>query len=346
MSIRRDGPRFLIGRMSAIGDTVLTLPVACALRDAYPNCFIAWVVEEKSAAMVLEHQEIDEVVVIPRGWYVSPRGILQMARRLRPLRIETAIDCQGLTKSALACLLSGAPHRIGYRGQHGGELSRWLNNHLVPTECTHVIDRALELLRPLGVTDPRVRWDLPLDDASVQFADDFTRRSGLLGGFAVINPGASCDARLWEIGRYAPVARYLRSTYGLRTLVVWGGSRERAWAEQIVGESGGDAVLAPPTSLIQLASLIARGRMFISADSGPLHIAVAVGTPSIGLHGTTRPEDSGAYGRPHVSVQIEYQGGTRRQRRRAENTAMRKIGIDDVCNAADRLLGQAAVAAA
>jgi heptosyltransferase I len=125
----------------------------------------------------------------------------------------------------------------------------------------------------------------------------------------------------------------------LPTLVVWGGGRERAAAEQIVSESGGHAFLAPPSTLIELAALIAGGRLFISADTGPLHMAVAVGTPSIGLYGATRYEDSGPYGSPHVALQVEYQGGSHKERRRADNRAMRLITVDMVCTQCDAMLG-------
>ena len=325
--------------MSAIGDTILTLPVACALRTHFPDAYLAWVVEEKSSAMVMGHACLDEVLVLPRGWFTNPGRLLAARRMLRARRFDTTIDCQGMTKSAFACRLSGARQRIGLRGEHGRELSPWLNNQLVETSCSHVVDRSLELLSPLGIQQPAVQWQLPVDDASRLRMREAVAGLGLAGPYAVINPGATWNSKLWELDRFGRVAQHLGTRHRLPTLVVWGGGRERAAAEQIVAESGGHAILAPPSTLIELAALIEGGRLFVSADTGPLHMAVAVGTPSIGLYGATRREDCGPYGSPHVALQVEYQGGSHKERRRADNRAMRLITVDMVCAQCDAMLG-------
>jgi lipopolysaccharide heptosyltransferase I len=335
-------PRILIARMSAIGDTILTLPVACALREHFPNAYLGWVVEGRSGAVVTGHACLDEVVVLKRGWFTSARGILDTRRRLRELRFDVSIDCQGMTKSALACWLSGARQRIGLRGEHGRELSPWLNNHLIRPRNPHVVDRSLELLAPLGLGQSDIQWRFPIDDDTRSRTRDVVHRGGLDAGYAVINPGATWDSKLWEMDRFAQVAKYLAQQHNLPTLVVWGGDRERAQAESIVANSDGQARLAPATDLVELAALIENGRLFVSADTGPLHMAVAVGTPSIGLYGATRPADCGPYGPPHVALQIEYEAGSHKQRRHADNRCMRLISADMVCQECDRLLASVA----
>lgn len=338
-------PRILISRMSAIGDAILTLPVACALRDAYPNAFLAWVVEKKAASMVRGHKALDAVIELQRGWFSSPRGILAARRQLRPLGIETALDCQGNTKSALACRLSGAPRRIGYAGWHGGELSRVMNNLLVAVDKPHLTDRSLGLLRPLGIDAPRVRWDLPLSDAARAWAAQW-RSTVHAQRIAVINPGGTWNSKLWELDRFAEVACHLQEAHQMQSIVVWGGAMEHQMAVEICEASAGAAVPAPATDLPQLAALIAEADLFISGDTGPLHMAVAVGTPAVGLYGATRPTDSGPYGAPHMALQRSYHDGSRRTRRAADNTAMRQITVTDVCQAADRLLRRNATRAA
>lgn len=333
-----DSPRILIARMSAIGDTILTLPVACALRAHFPHAYLAWVVEQKSAAIVRGHACLDEVFVLERGWYTNPKKVWAARRCLRPRQFDAAIDCQGMTKTALACWLSGARQRIGLRGQHGREVSPWLNNVLIPPRRPHVVDRSLELLEPLGIQQPQVEWRLPIDDESRTRVRQALAALGLSGAYAVINPGATWDSRLWVWDRFGRVARHLGERQQLPTLVVWGGPKERAWAEQIVAASAGQAVLAPPTTLLELAALIEGGRLMITADTGPLHMAVAVGTPSVALHGTTRPEDSGPYGPPHAAIQVEYQGGSHRERRTADNRAMQRITVEMVCERCDAVL--------
>jgi lipopolysaccharide heptosyltransferase I len=327
-------PRILICRMSAIGDTILTLPVACALREHFPHAYIAWVVEKKAAPMIRNHQVLDEVIELERGWFTSFRGIRSAREELRGHNFDVSIDCQGLTKSSLAAWLSCAPKRIGFGGNHGGELSRIFNNTAVTPVFTHVTDRSLELLIPLGVHSPKVRWKLPIPEPARSWANRWRTRipSELM---AVLNPGATWASKLWEPDRFAATARYIRDRYNYRSIVVWGSKDEKAMAEKIVELSSGAATLAPDTDLHHLAALIETADLFISADTGPLHLAVATGTSTIGLYGSTRPGDSGPYGQ--VALQKAYESGTRRHRRNADNSAMRKIGVEHVCEAIDEL---------
>ena len=337
--------RILISRMSALGDTILTLPVACALRRHFPDAFLGWVVERRAASVLDGHDCIDEVIILDRGWFTSARGLAAARQQLRKLQFDVAIDCQGLTKSALAGWLSGAGLRIGARGQHGCELSPWLNNHLIQPSASHVVDRSLELLGPLGIARPAVEWRYVIDDSNRHFAHQATQSLGLRDSFAIINPGATWDSKRWEMKRFAAVARYLGQRHRLPSLVVWGNEEEQRLAKEIVAAGGGDAVLAPASDLGQLAALIEAGRLFISSDTGPMHLAVAVGTPTIGLHGATHPEDCGPHGARHRSIQVGMETGSRRQRRRADNSAMLSITAETVCQTCDSLLDRSRDAA-
>ena len=334
----QDCPRILIARMSAIGDTILTLPVACALRRSFPKAILGWVVEQGSSPMVQGHECLDHVIVLQRGWFTRPRQVLQARRELSRYRFDIALDCQGMTKSSLACRLSGARRRIGFAGIHGRELSRWFNNHLVAPQRTHVTDRSLELLQPLGIHRPPVQWKFPLESAVRHRVNAMLGELDLPGPFAVFNPGATWGSKRWEMDRFAAVAQHVAKTHNLPTVVVWGGAQEKSLAEQIVAGSAGAARMAPSTTLLELAALIERGRVFVSADTGPLHMAVAVGTPSIGLYGATRWQDCGPFGQPHRALQVAYQEGSCRERRQADNQAMRKISVEMACEAVDQVL--------
>ena len=335
-----DDPRFLVSRMSAIGDTVLTLPVACALRERFPKAFIGWVVEEKSAAMVAGHPCIDEVFTLPRGWFASGKKRKALRGKLRACQFRVSIDCQGNTKSALACWLSGASYRIGCRGHYGTELSPYLNNLLVTPKRPHLTDRCIDLLEPIGIHDPQICWLLPRDEKADQSAARILADLSLHDRFAIINPGATWDSKLWEMDRFGAVARHLGKRHGVMSLVVWGSKQELAFADQIVAASEGCAVAAPRTSLRELVAILRRGEIFVSSDTGPLHMSVAVGTPSIGLYGATRPADCGPYGHPHVAIQARFHSGSRRQRRKADNSAMREISVEWVCDECDRMLAR------
>ena len=320
--------------MSAIGDAILTLPVACALRKHFPDAYLGWVVEKKAAPMVRNHEVLDVVIELERGWFTSLRGIREAKRRLRSHGFDTSIDCQGNTKSSLAGRLSGAKRRIGYAGRHGGELSRILNNVRVTPVFSHLTDRSLELLTPLGINSPAVEWKLPLTEASQSWAQQW-RRTVDSNQLAVLNPGGTWPSKLWEAKRFGDTARYIRDRYQYKSVVVWGAAWEREMAEAIVDASEGSAVLAPDTDLHHLAALIQTADLFLSGDTGPLHMAVAVGTPTIGMYGATRPGDSGPYGQ--VALQRAYEEGSRRHRRSSDNTAMRAIGVEHVCQAIDDL---------
>jgi heptosyltransferase I len=333
-------PRFLISRMSAVGDTVLTLPLLCALREAYPQAFIAWVVERGAAPMLEGHACLDELLVLPRLWAKSPARIWQLRRQLRALHIDTSLDPQSINKTSLACWLSGAPRRIGLGGDYGKELSRWLNNELVDYRQPHIVDRSLELLGPLGVVWGQAEFRLPYRPAVEARMLRSLAELGLSGRFAIVNPGASWDSKLWPPERYAEVCRHLHRNHQLRTLVVWGGDRERGWAEQIVAGAPGAVVLAPPTDLYELTEVLRAGCLFVGSDTGPLHMAAAAGTPCVSMYGTTRPADCGPYGADHIALQIAYQGGSRHERRQASNDAMRLITVPQVCDACDHVLAR------
>lgn len=339
-------PRILIARMSAIGDTILTTPVACRLRDAFPHAHITWVVEQKSSRFIEGHPAINETIRLERGWFLTPKSVVSLAQRLKRQRFDVALDCQSVTKSAYACWLSGAPLRIGLKGQYGAELSPWLNNRLVEPRRPHLTDRSLELLVPLGFTAAEepyetVRWDLPLCPGAEQAVAAWPEVDADQG-FAVINPGATWDSKLWEMDRFGQLAAQLGESRGLRTLVVWGGDREHTWAKEIATASDGWATVARPTTLQELAALLREARLVVSSDTGPMHLAVAVGTPTVGLFGTTHPDDCGTYGLPHESVQKRHHDGSRRERRQADNSAMREIQVSDAYRACERVLDRTA----
>jgi lipopolysaccharide heptosyltransferase I len=338
MSGLHPNARILIVRLSAIGDVVHALPLASALRDEFPRSFLAWVVESRAADVLRAHRSIDELIEVPRGWLRSARAVLALRRQLRNLRLDVTIDAQGLTKSAIAAKLSGAKRRIGFAGPDGREISRWLNNELVLPKRTHVVERNLELLRPLGIGPRTPRFDLTDTPAGAVAADRVLETARLCDRFALINPGAGWTSKLWFTDRYAAVARHLGQVHLLRSLVVWAGEAERTMAERIVADSSGFGVLAGRTKLSTLIAIARRATLFIGSDTGPLHLAAAVGTPCVGLFGPVAAERNGPYGSQHIAIQkVRLHGGSR-QRRAADSESMAAISLSDVVAACDQIL--------
>jgi heptosyltransferase I len=344
MSALQPAQRILIVRLSAIGDAMHAVPVLNALRDALPGAFLAWVVEGRTADLLRGHRALDELIALPRGWLKSPRTVLDLRHRLRALRFDTTIDLQGLSKSAIAAWLSGARRRIGLAGKDGREISRLLNNELVAPTRTHITERSLELLAPLGITDPEVRFDLPENPADAFIAGKILASHHISAPFAVINPGASWLSKRWPPERFAAVARHLGQSRGLGSLVVWAGDEERGWAEQIVTGSAGHATLAPPTSLGELAAIVRRAAIFVGSDTGPLHVAAAVGTPCVGLFGPMPSERNGPYGPQHITVQKMRLTGRGRDRRAAGPESMEAISVEHVTEACDQVLDRSHLA--
>jgi ADP-heptose:LPS heptosyltransferase len=314
--------------------------VLCALREALPDAFVGWVVESSSAALLEGHPALDELIQVPRGWLKWPREVWRLRERLHALRFDMAIDLQCLTKSAIAAWLSGAPRRVGKAGEDGRELSRWLHNELTMAGGGHVIEHYLQMLRPLGIETSSVQFDLPETAADARMAEQFLHARRLRPqGFAIVNPGAGWPSKIWPAERYGELALRLWKAHGLPSVAVWGGSGELRLAERIVAASSGHAVLAPPTTMTELGSLCRRAALFVGSDTGPMHLAAAVGTPTISMHGPSRAGWCGAYGPQTISLQVRYEAGSSHQRRTADDSAMRAISVDMVAAACERMLG-------
>ncbi len=334
-------PRFLITRLSAIGDCILTMPLACALRDAFPQAWIGWLAEKGGASLLQGHSAIDEVIIAPKRVLRSASELWKLRGQLQALRVDTTLDPQGLTKSAVLAWLTGAKRRLGFRAPIGREISPWLNNELVSSRQRHVVDRYRELLAPLDAELSPVRFEVPRSPQAAQSMAAWLQSQHLdQQPLAILNPGAGWDSKVWPAERYAAVSRQLESEHDLRSVIVWAGEQERIWAKQIVAESCGAATLAPNTSLPDLAALLRRATLFVGSDTGPLHLAAAVGTPCVGIYGPTDPAECGPYGSGHRAVQTYLQTGTCRQRRQGPNDAMRAVSIEQVTAACAGVLHQ------
>ncbi|MEM8864297.1 MAG: glycosyltransferase family 9 protein [Planctomycetota bacterium] len=349
--------RLLIVRLTAVGDVIHGMPVLCALRDRFPDAHISWVVEGRSAELLRGHRALNEVIQAPRRWYRSPSAILRLRRELLARQFDTTVDLQCLTKSAFVAWLTGAKRRLGVGGTDGREFSKQLNNVLTDVNADHVVHHYLGICKPLGIelagADRRpvgfdgVRFDVELHDADAAFAQQTVDTLGLESGrFAILNPGAGWASKLWPAERYGQIAQRLASDHGLKSLALWGGGDEKPLAETIVQQSAGAAVLAPPTSLPELGALCRHARMFLGSDTGPMHLSVAVGTPTVSLHGASDARWCGAYGPGNRTIQAKFADGSYGERRRAGNEAMQAITVERVAKECGELLTQRRVEAA
>jgi heptosyltransferase I len=284
--------RILIVRLGALGDIVHAIPAAAAIRRAFPQATLDWLVDVRQRELLDLVPVVDRRISINTGSAGSLRSVL---RDLRRRHYDVAVDLQGLLKSAVLARLSGSSRVIGFPADLLRErAARFFYTETAGDAVPHVIDKNLSILKALGIRMPDVEF--PLDDRNPAVASDARARLGVsdTAPFAIINPGAAWPNKRWPAVYFAEVARGLSDRHGLRSLVLWGPGEEQL-ARNVVTASDGAAALSPQTTMADLVSLTTRAALMISGDTGPMHIAAACGTPLVGIFGPTDPHRNGPW---------------------------------------------------
>jgi lipopolysaccharide heptosyltransferase I len=329
----------LIVRLGALGDVVHTVPAAAALRAAFPDARIDWVVDASHAPFVELVTVVDRVIALERP---TVPAWVDLVSRLRPARYDVALDFQGLLKSAVLARASGARRVIGFSIWHLREkTARPFYSEVEPGgEPSHVIRKNLGLLSAVGVHSDDIAFPLtrvlsPARDRLTSEAEGHE--------IALINPGANWPNKRWPPARYGEVAAFLREVRGLRPFVLWGPA-EQALAQSVVDRSGGAARLAPPTSVPDLLECSREASLIVSGDTGPLHIAAAVGTPAVAIFGPTDPTRNGPWSADDRTVSRYATCGCRYRRRcRQSAWCLESVDVAEVTAAIQqRLSGRTA----
>jgi lipopolysaccharide heptosyltransferase I len=339
--------KILIVRLSALGDIVHALPVLAAIKKAKPDAQVDWLVEDNYQAILALAVGINSRVVVraktgreTRGAiaFRGGRGYLRAVRYLRAQRYDVALDLQGLLKSAVWARVSGARRVIGFDRAHLREelAASFYSESVVPDGSGHVMRKNLSILSALQIAP--LTPELRLQPIATPEMVKAIQAAGGSNGYIVINPGAAWPNKCWPPDRFGVVANALRDRTGLHSLVTWG-PQERALAEAVSQASGGAATPAPPTSVSDLAALMQSAALAISGDTGPLHIAAAVGTPIVGLFGPTRPERNGPW-EPRDEVISRSETCVCHHKRQCLRGApcINEIAVDEVIAAAERRL--------
>jgi 3-deoxy-D-manno-octulosonic-acid transferase/heptosyltransferase-1 len=303
----------LIVKLSAIGDVIHTLPSLAALRKLYPDAHITWVVEEAAADLVKNHPMLDAVLISRRkNWIKSlrqgefSRPLREMRAFLRELRkspYDLVIDFHGLLKSAVIVLLSGGKRKLGYDSLQ--ELSGLFYNEKIPEDMNkHAVDRYLDFTRYLGAKIEEAQFILPSDNTAQTRIQSLLKKYHLENKkFIAVNPVAYWETKLWNDEKFAGLADLIKTKLNIE--VVFTGS-EKESIKKITAQMQDKAVnLAGETSLPELAHLYKNALMLITTDSGPMHLAAAVGTPVIALFGPTDPQRTGPYGEGHTIIRTD-----------------------------------------
>ncbi len=328
----------LIVRLGSLGDLVHALPAASALRQAYPDARIDWLVDEV-------HREFLELVPVLTSTVPlrarTAAAWLEVRRALRARHYDVALDFQGLLKSAALARLSGATRVIGFDAAAAREsAAAWFYTERQPGgEGGHVIEKNLALVRALGVSaDTRA---FPLRDVDSPALAALRARG--LDRFALLNGGAAWPNKRWPADRFGRLAAWLRERHGLNSVVLWGPG-ESELAHAIAAESFGAALVAPDTRVADLVALSRTARLMVSGDTGPTHIAAAVGTPVVALFGPTNPRRNGPWDPRDITLarydtcDCHYE---RRCRHEADRWCLATIDEADVRQAIDQRLAAA-----
>ena len=284
----------LVVRLGALGDIVHTIPAAAALRRAYPTARIDWLVEAKHREILDLVPVIDHLVVVRDPSFLA---WVDATRVVRSARYDVALDFQGLMKSAVLARASGARRVLGFSIWHVREKgARPFYSEGVDVESVHIIRKNLRLLEALEIREPRIEFPLIRVD-SLAHAAILDQAGG--APYAVINPGAAWPNKRWPAQRYGELAAFLHEVRGLVPFVLWGPG-EAPLAQAVVDAAPGAARLAPPTRIPDMVEIFRHAALVVSGDTGPLHIAAAVGAPTVSIFGPTDPARNG----PHLPEDI------------------------------------------
>lgn len=300
----------LLIKPSSLGDIVMALPALSALRRSFPQARLSWLIRPAFASLIEGHPHVDEIVLFDRkrlgkAW-CNPgafRDLLSLIRRLRRERYDAVLDLQGLFRTASLGWLSGCPQRFG--PVWGREFAHHFYTTAVPPqrEYVHVVDYYMKLLEAMGVSDRRVEFVLPIKQGAAAAARALLSQHSIEpDGYAVIIPGSAQVSKCWPAERFAALADRIASDHGL-PVIATGSQAERAMIERI--QSLADkpiANLAGRTSLPELAEILRTARLVVSNDTGPGHIAAALGKPLVMMFSWSNPLRVGPYGRPECVV--------------------------------------------
>lgn len=282
-------------RLSAIGDVSHVLPTLRVLQRSWPDTAITWIIGKAELPLVEDIHGVDFIVYDKSlGWKAQH----QLFATLKDRRFDLLFNMQASLRASLASLAVRAPLRIGFDRKRAKGL-QWLftNRKIAAVPHQHVLDSFLEFPKALGLDTSEIRWDIPIPEAAHAKAKELLPKKQ---PFLVINPCSSMrtrNYRNWDVSSYAKIIDFSSEKYGLCTVLTGGPSyREQDYASQIA-----EAAQAKPcnlvgrTSLKELLAVLSQARVVIAPDTGPVHLANALGTPVVGLYATSNPDRTGPY---------------------------------------------------
>jgi len=294
------GGNILVSRLKYLGDVILTLPLVAALRERFPTASIDYLCKRDAAAILEGDDAFGRVFALDDG----PGGTVSLVRRLRRRRYLLAVDLLANPRSALLTFLSGARMRIG--GARRVRKRLYTHAVSVPASIRSAVDFHLYHLRPLGIDAPARRPELGITANETADARRNLEAIGVVPDVdrvVAVHPGGKWEVKRWPLESFAALAAGIVRRLGARILVVHGPGEKELGAE-LVRMLGGGATLLPLTPLRRLAAILKEMSCVVVGDGGIMHVSVAVGTPTVGIFGSSEPDIWFPYGQygPFVPV--------------------------------------------
>lgn len=302
----KDYKNILLIKMSSLGDVLHALPTLYALRQNCPHARIVWAVHKQFAAVLPGKPYIDEIVYIDKKRLKQFSYWRELRRTLHAYHFDVCFDLQGLAKSAIVALLSGAKEHYGYWEMREGSflVSKGLAG---AHKYDHVIERYLDVVRVLGGTVTSVEFPLPDITAERKAWRANLQRAGLSGPYVAIVPGARWAVKEWPLPLWQQLLARLTAS-GMPVVLLGSGEDVKKGGRLKAGDASGLVYdYTGKTDLRQLMAAIAEASLYMSADTGPLHIANALKKELIALFGPTSPQRTGPYGgkeSPYIHILV------------------------------------------
>jgi len=326
--------RFLIVRLSSLGDVVQTLPVLAALRDTFVRSQIEWLIDRRWQPLLAGNPDLNEAIPIGSR---SIREFFRCAKRLREEHYTAVLDVQGLYKSALLARRADADRRIGFSwGVVRERAAALFYSERVKTDAVHIVDQNLAIAAAVGAKPETVRFPLYVPGDAQANVDQLLRSAGI-ERYVVLSPGGGWRYKRWPPERFGELAQKLWDLHRYR-IIVNAGPGELELCEMVLASAGISLPIVVQYDLPELMALLMRADIVVAADTGPLHLASALGTPVVGLYGPTNPARNGPYSGRDIVIRHASDEDTTHDREDSDSEAMLSITLDEVVGAVEERL--------
>ena len=282
-------------RLSAIGDACHALAVIRTLQHNWPCARITWIIGKTEASLLADIPDVEFIIFDKSD---GLRAYAKLRRTLLSRRFDVALCMHASLRANILCRMVPAPLRVGFDARRARDFQRLFTNRRIPAVAgQHALEAMMGFATAIGATQGELRWDIPIGDADRQFARQYVHGGSPTFVVSPCSSQRSRNFRNWSVDNYATVIAYAQQTYNCRVILTGGSTAlERDYGHALARRSRGRLDnLIGATTLKQLLALLDAAAIILCPDSGPAHMATAVGTPVIGLYATSNPDRPGPY---------------------------------------------------